>query len=57
MLNREPVLFAATLDRGDLAWKVTQVSAGIKMVDHRAINPVSGTLLLGDSGYNKVQSL
>jgi hypothetical protein len=56
VLNREHVLLAATVDGGDLAWKVTQVSAGKKMVDHRAINPVSGMLLFGDSGYDKVQS-
>ena len=56
VLNDEHVLLAATVDGGDLAWNITQVSAGIKMIDRRAINPVSGSLLFGNSGHNKIQS-
>jgi hypothetical protein len=56
VLNQENVLLAATVDGGDLAWNVTQVSAGIKMIDRRAVNPVSGTLLFGSSGHEKIQS-
>lgn len=56
VLNKEKVTFAATVDGGELAWKITQVSAGIKMVDPRAVDLVSGTFLFGNSGYDKVQS-
>lgn len=52
----EGVLMAATCDGGDLAWKLTQVSAGVKIVDPRAIDPRTGRLLFGESGYAKVQS-
>jgi hypothetical protein len=51
MLNQERVLLAATVDGGDLAWNITQVSAGVKIVDHRAINPVTGKLLFGHTGH------
>jgi hypothetical protein len=37
--GHEKVLLAATVDGGQLAWKLTQISAGIKMVDERSINP------------------
>jgi hypothetical protein len=56
VLADQHVLLAATVDGGDLAWNVTQVSAGIKMIDSRAINPVSGTLLFGNTGHDKIQS-
>ncbi len=56
VINQERVLLAATVDGGDLAWGITQVSAGVKMIDHRAINPLTGTRLFGDTGHNKVQS-
>ncbi len=50
------ILVAAMCNGGDLAWKLTQVSTGIKLVDPRAVDPLTGSLLFGDSGYDKVQS-
>jgi hypothetical protein len=32
------VLLAATVDGGQLAWKLTQISACIKMVDEKSTN-------------------
>lgn len=52
----ELVTTAATVDGGELAWQLTQVSAGIKICDERAINPLTGQRLFGESGYDKVQS-
>ena len=37
--SKENVLIAATVDGGQLAWKITQISAGIKIVEERSINP------------------
>ena len=37
--NNQKVLLAATVDGGQLAWKLTQISAGIKIVDEKSINP------------------
>ncbi len=45
--GHEKVLLAATVDGGQLAWKLTQISAGVKMVDERSINPRTGGLLFG----------
>ncbi len=39
-----------------MAWQLTQVSAGIKICDERAINPLTGQRLFRESGYDKVQS-
>ncbi len=50
------VLLATTVDGGQLAWKLTQISVGIKIVDDRNINPWTGELLLGESGFDNVQS-
>ncbi len=52
----ELVTTASTVDGGELAWQLTQVSAGIKICDERACNPLTGRRLFGDSGYDKVQS-
>ena len=52
----ERVVMAATVDGGELSWNVTQVSAGVKIVDPRAKDPVSGGLLFGESGHDRVQS-
>jgi hypothetical protein len=52
----ELVTTAATVDGGELAWQLTQVSAGIKICDERACNPLTGQRLFGDSGYERVQS-
>ncbi len=54
--NKESVIAAATVDGGELAWKLTQVSAGIKICDPRAIDPTTGNLLFGESGHDNVQS-
>ncbi len=52
----EPVTLSATVDGGDLAWGLTQVSAGVKIVDPRAINPCTGQPLFGGTGFDKIQS-
>jgi hypothetical protein len=52
----EPVTQSATVDGGDLAWGLTQVSAGIKIIDRRAINPCTGQYLFGETGFEKIQS-
>ncbi len=54
--EKENVLVAATVDGGELAWKLTQVSAGIKICDPRAIDPLTGRLLFGESGHDNLQS-
>jgi hypothetical protein len=57
MLNNLLVTMSATVDGGDLAWGLTQVSsAGVKIVDHKAKDPITGRLLFGASGHKKVQS-
>jgi len=55
-LNNQLVTMSATIDGGDLAWGLTQVSAGVKIVDHKAKDPITGRLLFGASGHKKVQS-
>jgi hypothetical protein len=52
----DKVCMAAACDGADLAWNLSQVSAGIKIVDPRAINPLTSQLLFGESGYDWVQS-
>ena len=39
VVDGDTVTMAATVDGGALAWKLTQVSAGIKYCDERTINP------------------
>ncbi len=57
VLHGQQVKMAATVDRvGELAWKLTQISAGIKLIDPHTINPLTGELLFGDSRHFKVQS-
>ncbi len=53
--NGEQVTVAATCDGGELAWKLIQVSAGIQLVDRRAADPLTGSLLFTESGRHKVQ--
>ncbi len=55
VLQNSRVLMAATVDGGELPWSLTQVSAGIKIVDSRAKGPVTGRLLFGNTGYDRVQ--
>ena len=55
-MAKEDVLLAATVDGGQLAWKITQISAGLKIVDPRSINPRTGELLFGESGADNIQS-
>jgi len=52
--NRTTV--AATCDGGEITWSLSHVSAGIKIVDSRSKNPVTGEPLFGLSGHDKVQS-
>ena len=47
---------AATVDPGQLSWKVTQISAGIKLNDKHDIDPRTKEPLFGDTGYDKLQS-
>jgi hypothetical protein len=56
VLDGDTATMAATVDGGALAWKLSHVSAGIKFCDERTINPLSGRLLFGDSGCEKLQS-
>ena len=56
VLDGDTVIMAATVDGGALAWKLTHVSAWIKFCDERTINPLSGRLLFGSTGFDKVQS-
>lgn len=56
VLDKDHVQLAATVDGGSLSWNVTQVSAGVKLVDPRSIEPTTGTPLFGVSGFDKVQS-
>jgi hypothetical protein len=46
----------ANVDRGELKWRLTQILAGIKNCDEKAINPLTDEGLLGATGYDKVQS-
>jgi len=50
------VTVAATVDGGELAWQLTQISAGIKICDERAVNPLTGRHQFGESGYDNIQS-
>lgn len=50
-----PVLLAITLDGADLSRNYTHVTCGIKIVDPRAIDPLSG-LPIGIQGSRAVQS-
>jgi hypothetical protein len=52
----EKVTITATVDGGELAWQLTQVSAGIKICDERAVNPLTGKHMFGETGYENVQS-
>jgi hypothetical protein len=49
------VTVAATVDGGELAWKLTQILAGVKICDEKAINPLTGERLFGATGYDIVQ--
>ena len=48
--DEDIVTVAATVDGGELAWQLTQVSAGIKICDPRAVDPRTGEKLFGDCG-------
>ena len=54
--NNQEVMMSATVDGGELAWKLTQVSAGIKMVDPKTKDPLTGELMFGECGHKNVQS-
>jgi hypothetical protein len=38
----EFITLAAIVDRGELAWQLTQVSAGVKICDEWAVDPLTG---------------
>ncbi len=46
------------VDGGELAWKLTQISAGKKVCHEKAIDALTGRLLFGESGlgYCNLQS-
>jgi hypothetical protein len=50
------VTVAATCDGGSLAWNLSHVSAGIKLVDPNTVDPRTGDLMFGETGYEKIQS-
>ncbi len=54
--NKQEVIVAATVDGGKLAWKLTQISAGILTCHPRAINPLTIIFLFGESGDENLQS-
>jgi len=56
VLMEDRVVLAATVDGGELSWNLSHVSAGIKIVDPKAKEPLSGDLLFGESGHDRVQS-
>ncbi len=56
MLNNQLVTMSATGYDVGLAWGLTQVSAGVKIDDHKAKAHITGCLLFGASGHKKVQS-
>ncbi len=53
--NGEEVLLAATVDGGQLAWEIAQISAEIKICDEKSIDPQTGKPLFGESGCENVQ--
>jgi hypothetical protein len=52
----DPVQVAVTFDGGSVSRFLGHVTGGFKLVDKRCINPITGQLLFGDSGIEKVQS-
>jgi hypothetical protein len=54
--DADVVTVAATVDGGEFAWQLTQVSAGIKICDARAIDPQTGERSFGETGHKHVQS-
>ncbi len=52
--NQESVIAAAKVDGGELAWKLTQISAGINICDPQTVDSVSGELLFGESGHENI---
>ncbi len=55
MKDQGKALLAATVDSGQLSWNLTQISAGIKMVE-RSINLQTGELLFDESESDIIQS-
>ncbi len=51
--NGEQVTMAATCDGGEHAWRLTQASAGIKLLYPRAVDPLTGSLLFRERGCHK----
>jgi len=56
VLDKDHVQLAATVNGGSLPWNVTEASAGVKLVDPRSIEPITGTPLFGISGFDKFKS-
>jgi hypothetical protein len=54
--NEDLVTVAATVDGGDVAWKLMQVSGGIKICNPNTIDPLTREKLFGECGAKLVQS-
>jgi hypothetical protein len=54
--QNETALIAAIVDGGQLAWKLTQISAGINIFDEHAIDPRNCNPLFGECVTIRVQS-
>jgi hypothetical protein len=54
--DRQCVMVTAIVDGGELAWKLTQISMGIKFVDPHTINQLTGELLFCQRRNDKVKS-
>jgi len=56
VLSSDHTTVAATCDEGEITWSLSHVSAGIKIVDIRSKNPLTGKPLFGRSSHDRVQS-
>jgi hypothetical protein len=54
--NEDLVTVAAIVDGGDLAWKLTRVSDGLKTCSPKAIDPLTGEKLFNECATKLVQS-
>jgi hypothetical protein len=54
--NVSALVAANAVDGGQLVWKLTQISAGIKFFDEHCIDPRTGQPLFGENGTERVQS-
>jgi hypothetical protein len=55
VMSSDHATVAATCDEGEITWSLSHVSTGIKIVDIRCKNPLTGKPLFGTSGHDRVQ--